>query len=101
MDKDEIKFLLSLDRIYAPPSIWTYLDLMLDKIYCYARANNIYFKTKDGKPPKLKNLKLLSVDQQIQNVGTSRKRKMDHHTEAIKRKRKMDHHTEAIKRKRS
>ena len=84
---EKIKFLLSLDRIYAPPSIWTYLDLMLDKIYCYARANNIYFKTKDGKPPKLKNLKLLSVDQQIQNVGASRKRKMQKKEELVKRKR--------------
>ena len=60
---------------------------MLDKIYCYARANNIYFKTKDGKPPKLKNLKLLSVDEQIQNVGTSRKRKIQKKEEVVKRKR--------------
>ena len=87
LDQEEIKFLLSLDRIYAPPCTWTYIDLMLDKIYCYARANNIYFKTKDGKPPKLKNLKLLSVDEQIQNVGTSRKRKIQKKEEVVKRKR--------------
>ena len=87
LDQEEIKFLLSLDRIYAPPSTWTYIDLMLDKIYCYARANNIYFKTKDGKPPKLKNLKLLSFDQQIQNVDTSRKRKIQKKEEVVKRKR--------------
>ena len=86
LDNDEIKFLLSLDRIYEPPYIWTYIDLMLDKIYCYARANNIYFKTKDGKPPKLKNLKLLSVDEQTQNVGASRKRKMQKKEQVVKRK---------------
>ena len=86
LDKDEIKFLLSLDRIYQPPCIWTYLDLMLDKIYCYARANNIYLKTKDGKPPKLKNLKLLGVDEPTRNVGASRKRKLQKKEQVVKRK---------------
>ena len=92
LDNDEIKFLLSLDRIYEPPSIWTYIDLMLDKIYCYARANNIYFKTKDGKPPKLKNLKLLSVDKPKPKkvVSSSRKRKMDPNSERLSKRMRVD-----------
>lgn len=77
LDNDEVNFLLSLDKIYEPPCIWTYIDYMLEKLYCYARANNIYFKTKDGKPPKLKNLKLLSVDEPKKVVSSSRKRNID------------------------
>jgi hypothetical protein len=92
LDNDEVKFLLSLDRIYEPPYICTYIDLMLDKIYCYARANNIYFKTKDGKPPKLKNLKLLSVDKPKPKkvVPSSRKRKMDPNSQPQRKKMRVD-----------
>ena len=65
---------------------------MLDKIYCYARANNIYFKTKDGKPPKLKNLKLLSVDKPKPKkvVSSSRKRKMDPNSERLSKRMRVD-----------
>ena len=75
LGKEDIKFLLSLDEIYSPFSIWTYIDLMLDKIYCYARENNIFSKTKDGAFPKFKKLKLHSLDQEGKVVRASRKRK--------------------------
>ena len=53
--QEEIDFILDLNEVYV--------DILLDKIYRYTRATGIYRKTKDGKPPVFRTLKLESVDE--------------------------------------